>query len=74
MYSSAALTEHVSGVFELEMKFGLMMVALVLLLEIMEYLLILAFVKPNHQSSIERHQCYIFQINFVYSLMVLSML
>ena len=55
MYSSAALTEHVSGVFELEMKFGLMMVALVLLLEIMEYLLILAFVKPNHLSNMERH-------------------
>lgn len=45
---------------------------MVLVLEIVEYFLILVFVKPK--SNMDRHQYYIFQINFVHSRKVLSVL
>ena len=45
---------------------------MVLVLEIVEYFLILVFVKPK--SNMDRHQYYIFQISFVHSRKVLAKL
>lgn len=45
-----------------------------MLSKIVEHLLMLAFGKPNHLSNTERHQCHMFQINFVHSPEVLLIL
>lgn len=71
MYSCAVLTEHVSDVFELEMNFEF---DNVLLMEVVDYFLILVFEKPNRLSIMAGHQYCMFQINFVDGLKVLLML
>ena len=59
MYSCAVLTEHVSGVFELEMNFEF---DNVLLMEEVDYFLILVFEKPNRLSNMEGHWYCIFKL------------